>query len=58
MIKRVFDVERKKQISVKIFVLVLWLATLSCKMSNPLSGLTDALKNMFESIARGINISF
>jgi hypothetical protein len=50
------EMDRKKW-KFWIFILTLWLLSISCKVTNPMSGLADAIKNMFESIARGISIS-
>jgi hypothetical protein len=53
-----FDADRKKVIRVRLIILAVWLISISCKRTNPISGLADALKDMFESIGRSITINF
>jgi hypothetical protein len=50
--------DRKKRVLTIFYILAVSLITTSCKGANPLSGLADALKNMFESIGKSITISF
>jgi hypothetical protein len=52
--------DRKKRIHTIFYLLAAWLITISCKLSisNPMSGIADALKNMFESIGKSITINF
>lgn len=45
-------------IRLRLVLIAVWLLSVSCKVSNPLSGLAGALKDMFESIGRSIQISF
>jgi hypothetical protein len=49
---------KRIKVQLRVLVLVLSLVSVSCKLSNPIGGVGDAIQKIFENIARSITVGF